>query len=194
VTVPAGPLDGVGEALRLLRRHWRRAYLAALVATLVNTVPDVVRQLLVWDDPRFGSAVLVDVIGFGTGLLAQLWVTGAVAALPADGGLAPAGALRRGAALAWRAVRTAPGAVLTGVVVGGGVSALLTVPPSIAALGADRVIGPLDDPGAGAFAVAALSDVVARGATRPGRAVGVVRGAPGRHPATRGLTAPGPGQ
>jgi hypothetical protein len=194
VTVPSGPLDVVGEALRLLRRHWRRAYLAALAATLVNTVPDVLRQVLVWDDLRFGSALLVDVIGFGTGVLAQLWVTGAVAALPADGRLAPAGALRRGAGTAWRAVRTAPGTVLTGVVVGGGVSAVLTLPPSIAALGLHRVVGPLDDPGAGAFAVAAVSDVVASVVTLPFLALVLVLVAAGRRSAVRGLTAPGPGQ
>ena len=194
MTAPAGPLDTVGNALRVLRRHWRPAYLAALAATLVNTVPDVVRQVLVWDDPRFGSAVLVDVIGFGTGLLAQLWVTGAVAALPAGGGLAPAGALRRGAGSAWRAVRTAPGTVLTGVVVGGGVSALLTLPPSIAALGPDRVLGPLDEPGVGAFAVAALSDVVASAVTLPFLALVLVLVATGHRSAARGLTASGPGQ
>jgi hypothetical protein len=194
VTVPSGPLDVVGEALRLLRRCWRPAYLAALAATLVNTVPDVLRQVLVWDDPRFGSAVLVDVIGFLTGLLAQLWVTGAVAALPSDGGLRPAGALRRGTGLAWRAVRTAPGTVLLGVVVGGGVSALLTLPPSIAALGLDRVLGPLDDPGVAGFAVAAVSDVVASAVTLPFLALVLVLVATARRSAPRGLTASGPGQ
>ena len=151
----------------MLRRRWRPAYLAALAATLVNTVPDVVRQLLVRDDPSVAAAVLVDVVGFATGLVAQLWVTGAVVALPTGGALAPAGALRRGAGVAVQAVRAAPGAVALGVVLGGAVSALLTVPASVAALGADRVLGPLDSPGAGAFTVAALSDLVASAVTLP---------------------------
>ncbi|WP_181428920.1 hypothetical protein, partial [Modestobacter versicolor] len=98
------PAPGVlRSALHLLRRHWRAAYLASLAATLVNTVPDVLRQVLVWDDPRVAAAVAVDVVGFGTALVAQLWVTGAVAGLPDGGGLTPAGALRRGAGLAWTA-------------------------------------------------------------------------------------------
>ena len=83
---PSGAWGTVRAALAVLRRHWRPAYLAALAATLVNTVPDVVRQLLVRDDPDVPAAVLVDVIGLATGLLAQLWVTGAVAALPTGGG------------------------------------------------------------------------------------------------------------
>jgi hypothetical protein len=67
VTAPAGApgtVGAVGTALTLLVRHWRGAYAAALAATLVNTVPDVVRQVLVWDDPRYASALLVDVVGF----------------------------------------------------------------------------------------------------------------------------------
>jgi hypothetical protein len=151
-------------------------------------VPDVVRQLLVRDDPEVSAAVLVDVVGFATGLLAQLWVTGAVAALPADGGLTPAGALRRGAGTAWRAVRAAPGAVALGVVLGGAVSALLTLPASVAALGLDGVLGPLGSPGAGAFTVAAGSDVVASAVTLPFLAVVLVLAA------GRRLTSPSPGQ
>lgn len=164
---PVRPLPTVVQALHLLKRHWRPAYLAAVAATLVNTVPDVVRQVLVWDDPRVSAAVLVDAVGFLTGLLAQVWVTGALADLPADGPLRRTGALRRGASLAWAALRESPGTVAAGVVLGGGVSALLTVPASVAALGLDRVLGPLDEPTAGAFAVAALSDVVASAVTLP---------------------------
>ena len=164
---PVRPLPTVRTALVLLRRHWRPAYLAAVAATLVNTVPDVVRQLLVWDDPRVWTAVLVDVVGFLTALVAQLWVTGAVAALPERGRLRVAGALRRGTGLAWAAVRTAPGTVATGVVLGGAVSALLTVPASVAAIGWSSVLGPLDGPPAGGFAVAAVSDVVASAVTLP---------------------------
>jgi fumarate reductase subunit D len=165
--VPLGPLRTVRAALRLLRAHWRVAYLVALAATLVNTVPDVVRQVLVRDDPRVTSALLVDVVGFATGLLAQLWVTGAVAGLPAGHGPTPAGALRRGVDLARRAVRRAPGTVATGIALGGGVSALLTLPASVAALGLHRVLGPLDGPDPGAFVLAAASDVVASVVTLP---------------------------
>lgn len=164
---PSGSVGTVRAALLVLRRRWGPAYLAALAATLVNTVPDVVRQLLVRDDPRVATAVLVDVVGFSTGLVAQLWITGAVAALPAGGALTPAGALRRGAELAWAAVRAAPGAVAVGVVLGGAVSALLTLPVSVAALGLDGVLGPLDSPGAGAFTVATVSDLVASAVTLP---------------------------
>jgi hypothetical protein len=95
---PSGPVGTARAALGVVRRRWRPAYLAALAATLVNTVPDVVRQLLVRDDPHIASAVLVDVVGFATGLVAELWVTGAVAALPTGGALARAGGTWRGAA------------------------------------------------------------------------------------------------
>jgi hypothetical protein len=160
-------LPEVREALTVLRRHPLRAYLAAVAATLVNTVPDVVRQLFAWEDPRVSAALLVDAVGFLTALAAQLWVTGAVADLPVGGALRPAAALRRGTGLAWAAVRTAPRTVTAGVVLGGAVSALLTVPASVAAIGWHRVLGPLDDPTAGGFAVAAVSDAVASVVTLP---------------------------
>ncbi len=175
----------VTAALRLLRRHWRAVYLLSAAVTLVNTVPDVLRQVLVWDDPSRARALGVDVVGFGTGLLAQLWLTGAVAALPTGGALSPRGALRRGPALAWAAVRRAPGAAAAGVVVGGATSALVTLPASVAALGFDRVLGPLDAPGVGAFAVATASDAVATCLTLPVLALVLVvaaRGAPARSP------------
>jgi hypothetical protein len=57
--------------------------------------------------------------------------------------------------------------VTAGVVLGGAVSALLTVPASVAAIGWHRVLGPLDDPTAGGFAVAAVSDAVASVVTLP---------------------------
>jgi hypothetical protein len=185
---PPGAVDTARAALAVLRRHWRPAYLAALAATLVNTVPDVVRQVLVRDDPDVAAAVLVDVVGFTTGLLAQLWVTGALAALPAGGGLTPDGALRRGAGTAWRALRGAPATVALGVVLGGAVSALLTVPASVAALGPGGVLGPLGSPSAGAFAVATGSDVVASVVTLPFLAVVLVLAAGHR------LTSPSRGQ
>jgi len=164
---PPRPRPTVRTALVLLRRHWRTAYLVAVGATLVNTVPDVVRQLLVWDDPRVAAAVLVDVVGFATAVVAQLWVTGALAGLPDGGRARVAGALRRGTGLAWTAVRRAPATVAAGVVLGGAVSALLTVPASVAAIGLPRVLGPLDGPAPGKFAVAAVSDVVASAVTLP---------------------------
>ena len=177
---PARPLPTVRTVLQLLRRHWRPAYLAAVGATLVNTVPDVVRQLLVWDDPRVASAVLVDVVGFLTAVVAQLWVTGALAGLPEGGPTQVAGALRRGTGLAWTAVRRAPATVAAGVVLGGAVSALLTVPASVAAIGLPRVLGPLDGPAPGGFAVAAVSDVVASAVTLPFLALVLVLAARGR--------------
>ena len=174
------PWPTVRAALVLLRRHWRTAYLVALGATLVNTVPDVVRQLLVWDDPRTASAVLVDVLGFATAVVAQLWVTGALAGLPEDRPARTAGALRRGTRLAWTAVRRAPATVAAGVVLGGAVSALLTVPASVAAIGLPRVLGPLDGPSPGGFAVAAVSDVVASAVTLPFLALVLVLAGRGR--------------
>ncbi|MGY1856952.1 hypothetical protein [Modestobacter sp. SYSU DS0290] len=170
----ARPGATLGAALRLLARRWRAAYLAALVAASVNAVPDVLRQVLVWDDPRYAAALAVDVVGFSTALIAQLWVTGAVAGLPDGGPLRLGGALGRGTRTALAAVRRAPLTVLAGVVAGGAVSALLTVPASVAALGLDRVIGPLDSPGVVPFAVATVSDWVASTATLPFLAVVLV--------------------
>jgi hypothetical protein len=183
------PLATIREALQLLRRHARAAYLVALAATLVNTVPDVLRQVLVWDDPHLAAALAVDVVGFGTALVAQLWVTGALATLPAGERPVLSGALGRGTRLAVQAVRRAPGTVLAGVVLGGAVSALLTIPASVAALGFHQVLGPLDAPGVGAFAVAAVSDVVASVVTLPFLALVVVLVAGGNR-----LTAPAGGQ
>ena len=157
----------VRETLGLLRRHAGRVYAVSLAVTLVNTVPDVLRQLLVYRDPGRGPALLVDAVGFATGLLAQLWLTGALTGLPGDGRMSPRGALGRGTATALRAVRASPAAVLAGVVLGGAVSACLTLPPSIAALGLDGVLGPLDAPAAAAFTVATVSDVVASAVTLP---------------------------
>ncbi|WP_299951253.1 hypothetical protein [uncultured Modestobacter sp.] len=180
------PLGTLRAALDVLRRHAPAAWSVALAAALVNTVPDVARQVLVWDDPRLAAALAVDAVGFTTGLIAQLWVTGALAGLPAGRGAETAGALRRGVVLAGRAVRRAPGTVLAGVAAGGAVSALLTIPASVAALGAGRVLGPLDSPGVGAFTVATVSDLVASTATLPFLAVVVVlaSGWPARPPGT----------
>lgn len=180
----------------MLGRRWRAAYLVSAAVTLVNTVPDVVRQLLVWDDPSAGHALLVDVVGFLTALVAQLWLTGALAGLPGGGSVRTRGALRRGTALAWTAVRTAPAAAAAGVVAGGGVSVLVTLPASVAAIGWHRVLGPLDAPSAGGFVVATASDAVASWLTLPFLAlvwaVAVERGAgPAQRPTTRDDGAPG---
>jgi hypothetical protein len=69
--------------------------------------------------------------------------------------------------LTWRAVRRAPAAVLGGVVLGGAVSAVLTLPASVGALGFRHVLGPLGAPSVGAFTVAAVSDAVASCVTLP---------------------------
>ena len=154
-------------AVALLVERRRPAYLAAAGVTAVNTVPDVVRKVLVWDDPSVGHALLVAVIGVLTATLAQLWLTGALVDLPRSGSLRLAGALGRGVRLAVRAISVSPGRVLAGLVVGGATSALLTFPASVWALGWDRMLGPLDSPGVGAFAVAAVSDVIASVVTLP---------------------------
>lgn len=162
------------SALSLLRRRGGAAYAAALLATAVNTVPDVLRQVAVWSSPSQTAALVVDVVGFLTALVAQVWVVGAVAALPDGGPWRAAGALRRGVGLSAAAVRRAPLAVAAGVVSGGAVSALVTLPASVAALGWRSVLGPLGDPPVGAFAVAAASDVVASALTLPYLALVVV--------------------
>jgi hypothetical protein len=91
--------------------------------------------------------------------------------------------------LAVRAVRLAPLTVLAGVVVGGAVSALITLPASVLALGADRVLGPLDSPGVVPFAVATLSDAVASAVTLPFLALVLVL-ASGWRAARPGTSAP----
>ncbi|MGQ7295344.1 hypothetical protein [Quadrisphaera sp. KR29] len=166
-------------ALAVLGRRAGPAYAAALLATAVNTVPDVLRQVAVWDSPSTAAALAVDVVGFLTGLVAQVWVVGALAALPAGSPWRAAGALRRGVRLSVTAVRRAPRAVVAGVVTGGAVSALVTLPASVAALGWRSVVGPLGDPPVGAFTVAALSDVVASALTLPYLALVVVVAAGG---------------
>ena len=169
-------------ALRLLRRRAGAAYAAAALATAVNTVPDVLRQVLVWSSPSALAAFAVDVVGFLTALVAQVWVVGALVPLvvrdAAGGGGAASwsgrGALRRGLRSSAAAVRAAPVTVLAGVVTGGAVSALVTLPASVVALGWRSVLGPLGDPSVGAFAVAAVSDVAASALTLPYLALVVV--------------------
>ncbi|SCX53230.1 hypothetical protein SAMN03159343_2941 [Klenkia marina] len=157
----------LAQALRVLVGHRRAAYAAAALATAVNTVPDLARQVLVWEDPSRLHALAVDVVGVATAVLAQLWVTGALVDLPSAGPLRLGGALVRGTRTGWRAVRAAPGTVVAGVAAGGAVSAVITLPASIGALGAAHVLGPLGSPAVGAFAVAAVSDVVASVVTLP---------------------------
>ena len=68
-------------------------------------------------------------------------------------------------------------------------SALITLPASVIALGADRVLGPLDAPGVVPFAVATLSDALASAATLPFLALVLVLAA-GWLPARPGTSAP----
>lgn len=135
-------------------RAGRRAYALALAGAVLLFVPDLGRQLLVRDDPSYPHALLVDVVGVVTAALVQVSLVGAVA------GASPARWLPGGTALVLRAVREDWRTVLAGLVAYGGVSALITVPVSVAALGVRQVIGPLHDPSVGALVVAGLSDLV----------------------------------
>lgn len=171
----------------------------------MNTVPDVARQVLVWSSPSAGAALAVDVVGVLTALVAQVWVVGALVPLvprtPLSGGAGRApwsgrGALGRGVRTSVTAVRAAPLTVLAGVVTGGAVSALVTLPVSVGALGWRSVVGPLGDPSVGAFTAAAVSDVVASALTLPYLALVVVlvsRGAVGAGGAG-GMTPPAAGR
>ncbi len=49
----------IRASLALLRRHAGRVYAVALAVTLVNTVPDVLRQLLVYRDPSLAHGLAV---------------------------------------------------------------------------------------------------------------------------------------
>jgi hypothetical protein len=154
----------------------RRAALGwGLAGALLLAVPDLARQLLVRDDPSRLHALLVDAVGFLSGGMLQLALVGLLAGEPARRWLTS------GVLLLGEALRRRPGTVLTGLVAAGGVSALLTLPPSIAALGWRQVLGPLNDPSLSALAVAQLSDVVATALTAPYFALLVARCA-GRAP------------
>ena len=149
------------HALHLALGPQRRAYAVGLVAALALAVPDLGRQLLVRDDPSQLHALLVDVVGVLSAALVQVALVGGAAGAPGRAWLAT------GTRLVLQAVRERPAVVLAGLVAAGAVSALLTVPASVAALGVHQVIGPLHGPPISALVVAQLSDVVATAVTAP---------------------------
>lgn len=157
----------VGAALQRLLTTRRDALLTGLLAALLLAVPDLLRQLPVRDGSggRAG-ALVVDALGVLSATVVQVAVVGIVAGVPA---------LRGGAALVLRALHERPGALLTGLVVIGAASALITLPVSVAALGAAQVLGPLEGPTVTALLVAQTSDVLATALTAPWFALLVAR-------------------
>lgn len=143
-----------------------------LVAALLLAVPDLARQLPVRDDPSRVAALLVDVVGVLSAGIVQVGLIGLLAGLALLGG---------GLALLLRAVRAHPGTVLAGLAAAGGVSALLTLVPSVLLLGYAQVLGPLRDPPLWQLVAAQASDVVATGITAPWFAVLVRLVAAPRH-------------
>ena len=73
--------------------------------------------------------------------------------------------LRHGTGIVLDALRIRPRTLLLGLVAAGAVSAVLTLPVSVAALGASQVLGPLRDASLGALLVEQASDVVATAVT-----------------------------
>lgn len=157
--------DGVGpvlrETLRALLGPRRAALVAGALLAAALIVPDFLRQLPVRDDPSRLDALLVDLLGVLTATIGQVALVGALGGAPARRWLA------RGVELVLRAARRRPAALLAGLVAAGAVSAVLTLPVSIAALGLGQVIGPLRDPSLGTLGVATLSDAVATAVTAP---------------------------
>ena len=142
---------------RALAETGPRAYATALVAALLLAVPDLGRQLLVRDDPSRLHALLVDVVGVLSAAVVQLALVGLLNGRQRW--------LRHGTGIVLDALRIRPGTLLLGLVAAGAVSAVLTLPVSVAALGAGQVLGPLRDPSLGALLVAQASDVVATAVT-----------------------------
>jgi len=165
--VPAA--DGVGpvlrETLRALLGPRRAALVAGALLAAALMVPDFLRQLPVRDDPSRIDALLVDLLGVLTATIGQVALVGAL--VGALGGAPARRWLARGVELVLRAARRRPAALLAGLVAAGAVSAVLTLPVSIAALGLGQVIGPLRDPSLGTLGVATLSDAVATAVTAP---------------------------
>ena len=153
--------DRLRHALHLVLGPERRAFAVGLVAALLLAVPDFLRQLPVRNDPSYAHALLVDVVGVLSAALVQLALVGAAA------GARPGGWLPTGVRLALAGLRDFPLVVVGGLVCAGAVSAVLTLPVSIAALGAQQVIGPLHGPPISALLVAQASDVVATAVTAP---------------------------
>lgn len=151
--------EQLSAALRDLLGRRRSALLGGLAVALTLAPLDLGRQLLVRDDPSRLNALLVDVVGVLTAALAQVLLVGALAG---EQRWLPGG---------WRlvlaAVRRRPAALLAGLLLAGGVSAVLTLPVSVAALGLSQVVGPLDGPPLGSLLVAGASDLVATAVTAP---------------------------
>ena len=148
-------------ALHLVLGPERRAYAVGLLAALLLAVPDFCRQLPVRNDPSYAHALVVDVIGFVSAALVQLALVGVAA------GARPGRWLPTGVRLALAGLRDHPLVILGGLVCAGAVSAVLTLPVSVAALGVRQVIGPLHGPSIAALLVAQASDVVATAVTAP---------------------------
>lgn len=147
--------------LRLLRTGHPSTYAVGLLAAVLLAVPDLGRQLLVRDDPSRWHALLVDVVGFASATVVQVALVGAATGAPGRRWLS-AGTTRLLAL-----VRARPLLVLAGLVCAGAVSAVLTVPASVAVLGVGQVVGPLHDPALWRLGVAQLSDLVATAVTAP---------------------------
>jgi len=163
VPVPerAGLRDELAQPVRLLRGPHRRAAAVGLLASVLLAVPDLGRQLLVRDDPSRWHALLVDAVGFLSAALVQVALVGAATGAP-TGRWLPAGTGRL-----LHVVRARPVLVLAGLASAGAVSALLTLPASVAVLGAGQVLGPLHGPALWRLGVAQLSDLVATAVTAP---------------------------
>lgn len=156
------------HALRLVVGPERRVFAVGVVAALLLAVPDLGRQLLVRDDPSYPHALLVDVVGFVSAALVQVALVGGAAHAPGRRWLTT------GLRLVLAGLRQRPAVLVSGLVCAGAVSALLTLPASVAALGAGQVIGPLHGPPLSALLVAGASDALATAVTAPYFAVLVV--------------------
>lgn len=135
--------------------------LAGVALALVLAPLDLARQLPVRDSPSVLAALLVDLVGVAVAVLGQLVLVGVAA------GARPAGWLPVGAAHVGRALRAHPQALLAGLLTAGAVSACVTLPVSVAALGAAQVLGPLQSPSTSALLVATAGDAVATALTAP---------------------------
>lgn len=151
----------VRAALQDYRARLPAALGAGVLLALLLLPLDLGRQLLVRDDPSLVHALLVDVVGVLLATAGQLALVGALT------GSRPGRWLADGTARTLAAVRRHPRAVLLGLVGAGVVSGLLTLPVSVAALGADQVLGPLEDPPLAALVVASLSDALGTAVTAP---------------------------
>jgi len=135
--------------------------LAGVALALLLAPLDLARQLPVRDDPSRLAALLVDLAGVAVATIGQLGLVGVAA------GARPAAWLPVGATHVGRALRAHPRALLAGLWAAGAVSACVTIPVSVAALGATQVLGPLQSPSTSALLVATAGDAVATALTAP---------------------------